>query len=74
MVSDKIDYKKLFLDSIKKFPNAEKWVGAEFSGIKTASNTSVGNIGEDFVLNYSIVVENILFCSISFEVVLIGWY
>ncbi len=53
MGSDKIDYKKLFLDSIKKFPNAEKWVGAEFAGIKTASNTSVGNIGEDFVLNYS---------------------
>lgn len=56
MITDltpQVDYKKLFQQSIAKFPNNEKWLNGCFAGIKTATNTGVGNIGEDFILEYS---------------------
>lgn len=48
-----IDYKALFLESIKKFPNNPKWLNGCFSGIKVLSNTGVGNAGEDFIIIYA---------------------
>ncbi len=51
-LNPQIDYKKLFLKSLKKFPNNEKWAKGPFVGIKTVSNTNVGNVGEDFILSY----------------------
>ena len=48
-----VNYKQLFKDSIQKFPNSAKWACGEFCGIKTVSNTNVGNVGEDFILKYA---------------------
>lgn len=56
MIADltpQVDYKRLFQEAITKFPNSEKWASGCFCAIKTASNTGVGNIGEDFILEYS---------------------
>lgn len=56
MITDltpQVDYKELFQQSIAKFPNSKKWLNGCFCAIKTASNTGVGNIGEDFILEYS---------------------
>ena len=51
-LNQQIDYRALFLESLKKFPNNQKWSLGDFVGIKTVSNTNVGNVGEDFILNY----------------------
>ena len=48
-----IDCKELFKKSIEKFPNSNKWSSGCFCRIKTISNTNVGNVGEDFILEYS---------------------
>lgn len=52
-LTPQVDYKKLFQQSIAKFPIADKWLKGCFCGIKTATNTGVGNIGEDFIVEYS---------------------
>lgn len=44
--------KQLFINSLEKYPNSSKWFSGDFIGIKTVSNTNVGNVGEDFILNY----------------------
>ena len=63
-LNQQIDYKKLFIESLKKFPNNKKWSTGDFIGIKTVSNTNVGNVGEDFMLNYcdalGLEVKNLL--------------
>ncbi len=63
-MNQQIDYKKLFIESLKKFPNNKKWSTGDFIGIKTVSNTNVGNVGEDFMLNYcdalGLEVKNLL--------------
>ncbi len=52
-LDNKIDYKQIFINSIKQFPNAEKWATGMFGAIKTVSNTSVGNVGEHFITEYA---------------------
>lgn len=52
-LDNKIDYRQIFINSIKKFPNAEKWATGIFGAIKTVSNTSVGNVGENFIMEYA---------------------
>lgn len=47
------NYKAMFIESIKKFPNSKKWTDGIFGAIKTVSNTSVGNVGEDFIKKYA---------------------
>ena len=44
-----VDYRQLFKNSLKKYKNHTKWDDGDFRGIKTVSNTSVGNVGQDFI-------------------------
>lgn len=43
------DYKRLFIDALKKNVDNPKWNTGDFIGIKTVSNTKVGSIGLDFI-------------------------
>lgn len=43
------NYKALFLDALKKNVDNPKWQKGDFVGIKTVSNTKVGDVGQDFV-------------------------
>lgn len=43
------NYKNIFLEAIKNNADNPKWNAGDFIGIKTVSNTKVGNIGLDFV-------------------------
>jgi len=45
----KIDYNRLFIESLKKHKNNPKWDKGNFIGIKTVSNTKVGSVGQDFI-------------------------
>ena len=45
----KINYKRMFTKAIRKNADNPKWDEGDFIGIKTVSNTKVGNIGQDFV-------------------------
>lgn len=42
-------YKDLFCEVLSKHHNHDKWNDAEFSGIKTISNTKVGTVGQDYI-------------------------
>lgn len=44
-----IDYKRLFIDALAKNKDNPKWDNGEFIGIKTVSNTKVGDVGQDFI-------------------------
>ena len=44
-----LDYKRLFVEAIGKNSDNPKWKEGEFIGIKTVSNTKVGQIGQDFI-------------------------
>lgn len=52
-LNQQIDYRKLFEEAIQMFPNSSKWSDGAFCGIKTVSNTSVGNVGEYFITKYA---------------------
>lgn len=43
------DYKKIFEDALEKNVDDSKWKEGDFVGIKTVSNTKVGDIGQDFI-------------------------
>ena len=42
-------FSDLFLDSLSKYSNDQKWLDSIFSGIKTIANTHVGNVGQSFI-------------------------
>ena len=44
-----LDYRRLFIEAIKKNADSPKWNEGDFIGIKTVSNTKVGSIGQDFI-------------------------
>jgi len=44
-----VNYKSLFLQSITKYNNHNKWDNGDYIGIKTVSNTSVGDVGQHFI-------------------------
>ena len=44
-----IDYEKLLIEALKKNVDDSKWKSGVFIGIKTVSNTKVGNVGQDFI-------------------------
>ncbi len=44
-----LDYKQLFVEALKKNVDNPKWKQGDFIGIKTVSNTKVGNVGQDFI-------------------------
>jgi len=44
-----IDYKRLFIDAIKKNKDSPKWDNGNFIGIKILSNSKVGSVGQDFI-------------------------
>jgi len=46
---DTPDYKRLFIDALEENIDNPKWEEGDFVGIKTVSNTKVGNIGQDFI-------------------------
>jgi len=43
------NYKQLFINALAKNVDNPKWREGNFIGIKTVSNTKVGNIGQDFI-------------------------
>ena len=46
---DNIDYKKIFEDVLAQNQDNPKWEVGDFVGVKTVSNTKVGNVGQDFI-------------------------
>ena len=44
-----LDYKSLFINALKKNTDSPKWNEGDFIGIKTVSNTKVGNVGQIFI-------------------------
>lgn len=44
-----LDYKSLFIEALKKNTDSPKWNEGDFIGIKTVSNTKVGNVGQAFI-------------------------
>lgn len=43
------DYHKLFIKTLEKHRNHNKWDNAVFKKIKSISNTKVGSVGQDFI-------------------------
>ena len=44
-----MDKNTLFEKEIKKYKNNEKWENSRFEGIKTLSNTHIGEIGQNYI-------------------------
>ena len=43
------DYRNIFIAALEKNLDSPKWKEGDFIGIKTISNTKVGNVGQDFI-------------------------
>jgi len=43
------DYKNIFVHIIEKYKNHSKWDNGDFIGVKSISNTKVGEIGQEFI-------------------------
>lgn len=43
------DYRRIFIEAIKRNVDSPKWHSGDFAGIKTVSNTKVGSVGQDFI-------------------------
>jgi hypothetical protein len=44
-----VDHRRIFIESLDKYRNHTKWDDGDYRGIKTVANTSVGDVGQDFI-------------------------
>ena len=44
------NYNTIFNEILKKYGNSEKWSGSIFEKMKLISNTHVGSVGQDYIV------------------------